>query len=74
MTKLTENEKKLIIDEYVNGVNAPALAKKYGVTQCTILRLLHKNNIQVRHAGENSKKYTANSLFFNKIDNEKAAY
>lgn len=73
MYKFSEEEIKDIVESYLNGESSVKIAKRYDV-KChkTILKLLHKNNIDVNK--RNSRIYKINSNYFDIIDTETKAY
>lgn len=57
MDNQQQNFNNQIIEEYLNGVSANELAKKFNKNISSIMYLLRKNNINIRSIGENVTNY-----------------
>lgn len=67
--------KQDLIELYVNQrKSTKEIAKIYNTTSKTILRKLHKNNIEVRHSNIVNRKYYFNEKYFDSIDTQSKAY
>lgn len=76
MAKLTESDKKNIIDRYKTGDTTLAeLGRDYNVTYGAISMLLRKNHIPINNDFTKlCRKYTLNEHCFDTIDSEESAY
>lgn len=62
-----------IINSYLNGTSSVKIGKKYGVSHKTILKVLHKNNIEV-NSNNFIRKYNLDECYFDEIDTPNKAY
>lgn len=69
----TDNEIKDIIDSYLNGESSVKIGKRYGISHKTILKTLHKNNVEVSQK-KLVRKYTLNENYFDDINTPNKAY
>ena len=72
--RLTKEEEAVIISEYAKGISSEIIARNMGKNGSTICRALIRNNIQIRPATENKRKYDIVEDFFETIDTETKAY
>jgi len=68
--KLNKQDKENIIKNYNNGFCIPQVAKKLGVSQRSVPRVLRENNIYTLR----KNRYTLNEDYFEKINTEQKAY
>lgn len=66
--------KQQIIEDYISGLSAYKIAKKYNIHHSTVYRYLEENDIPRRSNKINSRKYTFNENYFDTIDTEEKAY
>lgn len=60
-----------IIQLYESGIGCFKLSKQFNTAETSIIRLLRKNNIEIR---ELEPTYSVNETFFENVDNENTAY
>jgi hypothetical protein len=63
--KLSENQKNIIITDYIAGKSTLALSKNYGVSQWSIKKILDKNDIKTRTLADLKIKFDENFFFAN---------
>ena len=66
--RLTEIQKKLIINDFVNGITIDQLSKKFSCTKLTIVRNLKKNLSESKYNSINKKNKTSQVSFHDKKD------
>jgi len=66
--------RQLIFDSYREGKSTRVIAENVGVSFQTINRFLKREGVVLRTTKETSRRYSFNTSFFNKIDNEEKAY
>lgn len=69
-----EETLELYNNYYVNGISSCKLAEMFGHTHKYYLNAFHKEGLEVRNNKINSRKYTVNHNYFNKIDSHEKAY
>lgn len=69
-TELKEKAK----DMYLSGVSSEVIAKELNISPDSVLRYVKKQNIEIRPANENKRKFIMDVDFFEKIDSEHKAY
>jgi len=72
--KFSEFEEQEISLKYLNGESSVVLSKIYNVSYSTILRIIRRNNINVRTQPEAQRKYNCDYNFFEDINTEEKAY
>ncbi len=72
--KILDSQKIEIKNLYINGTSSLKIAKIYNVTPQCIRYILKKQNIQRRKNWIRDKRFSVDSNFFQKIDNEYKAY
>lgn len=63
-----------IINLYLQGLGAPAIADKLGITNYFVYKALRQNNICIRDASHKSQKYSIDEMYFANIDTPEKAY
>ena len=66
--RLTEIQKKAIINDFVNGITIDQLSKKFSCTKLTIIRNLKKNLSESKYNSINKKNNTSQVSSQQKID------
>jgi DNA-directed RNA polymerase specialized sigma subunit len=46
--KITDREKKALVEDYLNGLSPKKLASKYNITYAYVFRILKQNNVELR--------------------------
>ena len=69
-----ENITKIYNEEYIKGVSALELEKKYNLTKGYLYRWFNKLELPLRSNSINSKKYSFNEDYFDTIDSQDKAY
>lgn len=62
-----------IIASYQNGESSVSIGKRYGTTHKPILKVLHRNNIEISQA-KMVRRYNVNENYFDVIDTQEKAY
>lgn len=62
-----------IISSYQNGESSVSIGKRYGLDHKPILKVLHRNNVEVSQA-RMVRRYSLNENFFDVIDTQEKAY
>ena len=72
------NEKKernkIIVEDYKNGDSTVLIGKKFNISPSTVWRILKRYDVEIRPNTLNSRRYSLNESFFEKIDTEEKAY
>lgn len=71
LPKIDEN-KQMLVNEYLGGRTMGDIAKEYGVSRNTISKILTENNVTIRGAYKTT--YTLNENYFDVIDEPEKAY
>lgn len=66
--------KQYICNQYAKGKNSEVLAKEISIDPSTVCRILKRNNIKIRPACDNKRKYWLNETWLDSIDCEEKAY
>ena len=74
ITKFSKSQNKSIIQQYVSGLSATKISKKYDCGVATITSILKKYNVTRRTLSEACLKYPFNQYFFDVIDTDSKAY
>ena len=69
----TDEQKIDIITSYLNGESSVKIGKRYGLSHKPILKILHKNGINVDQK-KFVRKYTLNENYFDQINTPNKAY
>lgn len=69
----TDDEIKDIINSYLNNESSVKIGKRYNVSHKIILKVLHKNNIEVNQR-KFVRKYNLNEYYFDEITTPNQAY
>jgi transposase len=73
--KVTDEQIKIIIEQYVSGISSEIIARNLGINGSTVCRKLTDNGIKIRPPEENKKKYPPlDKNYFETIDTEEKAY
>jgi DNA-directed RNA polymerase specialized sigma subunit len=46
--KITDREKKALVEDYLNGLSPKKLERKYNITYAYVFRILKQNNVELR--------------------------
>jgi DNA-directed RNA polymerase specialized sigma subunit len=46
--KITDREKKALVEDYLNGLSPKKLERKYNITYVYVFRILKQNNVELR--------------------------
>jgi len=65
---------KDILNEYMQGISAAAITKKYKIQYNTIKKIVESNGNKMRSQSQANSRYTFNHDFFENIDSEQKAY
>ena len=71
---LSQDERKQAVEDYINGISSEIIARNLNVDAGVIRRELKKNNVQIRPATENKRKYKIDENYFEVIDTQEKAY
>lgn len=63
-----------IINAYCSGQSSPEVARQFGLSKRTILRILKRYDIPTRSLSTSVRKHAVNEQYFDKIDTEDKAY
>lgn len=62
-----------IINSYQNGESSVSIGKRYNTTHKPILKIIHKNNIEI-NVSRSHRKYSVDESYFDVIDTPNKAY
>lgn len=74
MNKTTTEEKKKIVEEYLQGSSSIQIGEKYNISHNAVCGLLKRRGIKIRPLSESMRKYSLNETFFDTIDTPEKAY
>lgn len=74
LIKVSQEQVNTIIENYVSGISSEIIAANLGLNGTTVCRILQKNNIIIRPATENKRKYKISQDYFEIIDSQEKAY
>ncbi len=74
MNKTTTEEKKKIVEEYLQGNSSIQIGKKYDISHVAVCGLLKRRGIKIRPLSESMRKYSLNETFFDNINTPEKAY
>ena len=63
-----------ICNLYLSGLSSSGLVKKFGGSECTVINVLKRHNIERRSRTKAQKSYLSRHDYFDKIDTEDKAY
>lgn len=63
-----------VVNDYVNGMSGPKIAKKYSIHVGTVYNIVRRSGSSVRSNSVNSRRYKINHDYFESIDDQNKAY
>ena len=72
--RISINEQKHIIKLYEYGISTIKIGEMYGLSSSTIAYYLYKQGVKLRDNSINSRLFTVNHNYFEKIDSDDKAY
>lgn len=72
--KISNKLEQKIIEAYIKGNGYTRVAKICNTNSSTVMRVLKRNNIQIRNNHEKSKLYFCNENYFEEINTPNKAY
>ena len=72
--KFTKEQKQEMVEMYLSGKSSVEIGKRFNITNTNVIGYLNRAGIKRRTNKENSRKYSVNNDYFDKIDNEEKAY
>lgn len=72
--KVTEEQTKYIIEQYQKGISSETIGRNLNINGTTVCRILKKNQIPIRPATKNKRKYKLSENIFDDMNTETMAY